>query len=102
MLNWAQIENDYSLLPIDRKFYKDEWTYIQWNTPKQVKSMDYPISSIFCQCFQEELDVLQLRLMDQDGNILETDSIELNRMLQKMNLLEISIDYLHSIIPAGR
>jgi hypothetical protein len=109
MFTWLQEEErDYSLLPIDHTTCggtEDEWSNVEWNVtiPQQIKSMDYPISSVFCHCFQQELDQLQLEWLDENGNVLEKkDTVELNRILKKMNLLSVSIQYLNTIIPCGR
>jgi hypothetical protein len=104
LFSWAE-EKEYSLLPVEVSLTEPEWAPVEWDIsiPKQVKSMDFPISSVFCHCFQQELDQLYLEWLDENGNLVEKqNAFELEKILQKMNLLNVSIQYLNGVVPCGR
>jgi hypothetical protein len=92
----------------------DEFTPLPWTTvqcldetksvPKLISALStFPMSSIFATCFQAELDQHHSKWLDENGNLLSLgNQLELEEMVEKMEMLKTSIEFLSECIPPGR
>lgn len=88
------------------EFTHEEWVQVPWTEQEEklIQSLAvYPTASVFATCFQEELTSIFNEWFDENGDLLDdSESKELNLLLERKQILEASIDYLSRAVPLGR